>query len=509
MNTGKLKTIIKYYFLKLLAFLRLKSIVAGLEVSDAALRLATFDGKAWRMSGVRLEPDVMEKGEIKDHEKFVAALKALKSKILNGGGEDKKINTVVSLSSISIYSQVFSLPIVEGESLDKAIQLNVQMVSPVESSQAYSGWQLVGRDQDALRLEILSAFIERATVDKFSKALFEAGFLVVALESRALALSRVLRVEGEGIDVARSYTMVSIDGSGIDFLIIRQGQLYFEYFNPWRDIMDENGQVSMDLFRTTITRSLHQVLNFYGQHWSDPVNEVVLSATALGEEAKKVIEENFSTPVRFLFLKLGQAVGPEWYIALGSGLRGLVPRRQDKELSLLGFGAEEEFRREQLIDFVRFWRLVMPVSLGALVVIFFLADLFVIQTRRALESQSLFNLSNEQLREGETLQAEAKEFNKTVLAIRSAQNTAFLKSGLLEKLANLMSASGISLTDFNFQSEGQPVSLVGSARSEDKIISFKNALAADPQFGSVNLPLISIVESPDGVSFSMSFAVKR
>jgi len=425
---SRIKTFLKYYSEKLLALLRLKSVLAGLEISDASLRLAYFDGKAWQINGVRLEPGVMEGGKIKDREKFVAALRGLKLKLLSGEGGRKRINTIVSLSSISIYSQVFSLPIVEGENLEKAIQLNVQMVSPVESSQAYSGWQFVGRDQDALRLEILSAFIERATVDELSKALFEAGFLIVALESRALALSRVLRVEGDGIDVARSYVMVSIDGSGIDFLIIRGGQLYFEYFNPWRDIMDEKGQVSMELFRTTILRSLHQVLNFYGQHWPDPVSEAILSATALGEEAKKVIEENFSMPVRTLTLKLGESVGPEWYIALGCGLRGLVSRRQDKELSLLGFGAEEEFRREQFIDFIRLWRLAMPAALGVLLLMFFLADIFVIQTRKNLESQTLFNLSSEQLKEIETLQAGAKEFNKIVAAIKAVQGAAFLKS---------------------------------------------------------------------------------
>lgn len=495
----------KYYLDKVLAFLRVHPLVVGLEVSDAVLRLAYFDGKAWHLNGIRLAPGIIEIGKIKNHDQFVAALKELKSKSMPSREAKGKVNAIVSLSSISIYSQVFSLPIIEGENLDKAIQLNIQMVSPVEISQAYSGWQKVGEDQGSLRLEILSAFIDRPTVDELGRALFEAGFLAVVLESRALALARIFREQAEGVDANRSYVMFGLDNSGLDFLIIRRSQLYFEYFIPWRDVMDEKGQISMPSFEAAIIRSLHQVVNFYSQHWPDPLVGVVLSATALKDEATRVIKDNFPLTVTELTLRLDQSMGPEWFVSLGCGLRGLKPRNRDKEMSLLGIGAEEEFRREQLLGFTRLWRLLVPVSLGVLLVSFLLADAFLIQTQRSLEAQALFNLNSAQANESQALQAKAAEFNKEVSFIDAVAKSASSRSKFLEKFSQLLVSHGITSDRLSFGSPANPISMSGEAQSEAKIADFKKAIESDPGFKEINLPLSDIRHVAGGVSFSISF----
>lgn len=499
----------KYYFDKLLAFLRVRPLVVGLEISDAVLRLAYFDGVAWRLNGIRLLPGIIEAGKIKNHDQFVAALKELKARTFSKKEIRHKVSVIVSLSSISIYSQVFSLPIIEGENLDKAILLNIQMVSPVEISQTYSGWQKVGEDQGALRLEILSAFIDRPTVDELGRALFEAGFLVAVLESRALALARILREQAVGVDVSRPYVMFSLDNSGLDFLIIRRGQLYFEYFIPWRDVMDEKGQISMPSFEAAITRSFHQVVNFYSQHWPEPLAGAVLSATALKDEARKIIKENFSLEVTDLSLKFGQTIGPEWFVALGCGLRGLKPRSRDKEMSLLGIGAEEEFHREQLINFARLWRLSMPVALGMLLISFLLADLFLIRMRTSLEAQTLFNLSDAQAKENQTLQDKARDFNQGVALIGNIEKSAISRSKFLEKLSGLLSAHGVTVSRFSFGSLDTPITVNGEAQSETKISDFKKALEGDPAFKEINLPLSDIKPVLGGVSFSITFRLAR
>lgn len=496
------------YLEKVLAALRVRTFIGGMEVSDVALRFVYFDGEAWRMSGMRLEPGVIESGKIKKYDQLVATLKTLKSKVFGQRGVKRKINVIVSLGSINIYSQVFSLPIIEGENLDKAIKLNVQMVSPMETSQAYSGWQLVGKDQESLRLEILSAFIDRSTVDETSRAFWDAGFLIVVMEPRALALARVLREEGEGFDMRSAYIMVGLDNSGLDFLIIRRGQLYFEYFIPWRDVMDDKGQISMPTFEAIITRSLHQVMNFYSQHWPEPISEVVLSTIAFSKETTKIINDNFTLTVRELKLRTVEGVSQEWFIALGCGLRGLKPRSKDKDISLLDVGAEEEFRRERLITFTDFWRLLTPVSLGFLLALFLLADLFLIQTHQSLESQSLFGLGSKRAKENQALQAQAADFNRSVAMIKSVQDATFLQGKFLEKIRALMASSGLTLNKLTFRSPGFPVSLSGLAGSEDQIVSFKKALEEDPAFGDVDLPLSGIRSGPGGPSFSMTFQLQ-
>src|ERR1700722_18707504 len=131
---------------KLLAWLRVKPIVCGLDISDQALRLVYFDGGVWRLHAVRLEPGTLASGKIKDRAKFLAALAALRDVAKVGGGNKskKKINVVVSLTSVSVYGQVFNLPALSGEELAKAVALNLQMASPGEASKTYSDWQIVG-----------------------------------------------------------------------------------------------------------------------------------------------------------------------------------------------------------------------------------------------------------------------------------------------------------------------------------------------------------------------------
>ncbi|MDP2598663.1 MAG: hypothetical protein Q8P49_02445, partial [Candidatus Liptonbacteria bacterium] len=464
---------IKYYGKRLLALLRVRPLVGGMEISDLVMRFIYFDDASWHLSGIRLPPGVMEAGKIKDYAQFVAALKALKLQAFSGKNIRSRINTIVSLSSVSIYSQVFSLPIIEGENLEKAIQLNIQMVSPIDIAQAYSGWQTVGKDQGSLRLEVLSAFIDRPTVDEISKALLDAGFLVVAMEPRALALARVLKEIGAGFDRSRSYIVIALDNSGLDFLIVRRGQLYFEYFNPWRDIVDDKGQIPLPAFEAAVIRSLHQVMNFYSQHWPEPISEVVLSAAAFHAETEKIIQDNFSLPVRDLALTISEPIGVEWTIALGCALRGQKPRGKDQEMSLLGIGAEEEFRREQILNFARFWRLLMPSALAMLLLAFSLADLFLLQTKQGLESHSLFTLNSGQAKESEALAADATDFNHIVALIRGVQATTVSQSVVWDAIGAVMAANGVTPSRLTAPSPGAPIILSGTAKSSDALANFK------------------------------------
>ena len=266
-------------FQKILSFLKIRATAAGLEISDQVLRLVYFDKKAWRMEALRLAPGVMEKGKILDAPAFAAALHELKSKVPSAQGK-RKMNVVVSLSSVNMYSQVFTLPIMEGDELEKAIDLNVQMASPVDIAHAYFDWQLLGRDEVSLRSEIAAAFVDKAIVDDVTRALYASGFVAVGVESRALALARVLRKMGVGVDVGKSYLLLDIDNAGIDFLVVRNGKLYFEYATPWGDLADDKGEISVKKFTEALASNLRQVMNFYTQHWPEPLAGIVLSAAA-------------------------------------------------------------------------------------------------------------------------------------------------------------------------------------------------------------------------------------
>lgn len=494
----------KKIFENILSLLRVRQTAGGLEVSDQAVRLAYFDGKIWQMHAIRLEPGTMERGKMKDRAAFVAALTALRAKI-GGGKKAKKMNVVVCLSSIEAYTQVFSLPMVQGEDLEKAVALNLQMASPLAVDEAYSGWQIVGRDEGTVKLEILSVFIERKMVDEVTDALFEAGFIVTAVESRALALTRVLREKGAGVGVAKSYLFVDIDDSGLDFLIVRNGALYFEYATPWRDLMDEKGEILVAKFETALAASIRQVMNFYSQHWSDPVGAIIFSAMALEAEAEKAITENAPLPPSRLTLVMGQPVSSEWLTALGCSLRGARLETKDQEVNLLGEDSRDRFHEEQLLSFMRFWRVLVPITLGILALTFAAAAIFLMDTRQGIEARSDFSLGNQQASGIASLEALATAFNRSVALLAATEGAMSSKEIILKEVMDLAAANHVTVDHLSFQSFGAPISLSGSAAAEDAVVAFKTALQNNPHVSAVNLPLTGIQTNGSTVIFSMTF----
>ena len=492
----------------LLNVLKVRSTIGGIEISDSVLRFALFNGKDWKLAGLRLPPGIIVGGEVKDRAQFVAALSALRREIF--GSKDfrrRKIDVVVSLSSVNIYCQVFSLPMVEGENLEKAVHLNIQMVSPAESSETYAGWQLVGKDQKTLRLEILSAFIDRKIVDVITRALGEAGFVIHSIESRALSLTRLLREASEGFDPEKPYLVLALDSSGLELLVIRKGNLHFQYFNSWRDIQGEDRTISRELFRAAIVRNVNQVLNFYKSHWAEPVSAMFVSAGSLKEEIAEIVRSNFPLKILEVRLRIKQAVSPDWFVALGSGLRSLVSHRKDEDISLLGLSAQEEFRRHQLLQFFEFWRLAIPLALSFLFAAFLASEIFLSRMSTSLASRVEFAASSGQAKEIASLQTRVQEFNRLTTLIRVAEQTTSDKILLLARVGDLLTPHGTTLQQLYFQGETAPILLKGWAESREQIFTFKKTLDEHPEFQGVSLPFAEIKPGAHGLSFSVNFTI--
>jgi hypothetical protein len=497
----------KPYLQKILSLLRVSVHPDGLEVSDQVLRFAYFYRNAWQMEAIRLTPGIMEKGIIKDAPAFAAALHELKSKLPPAKGKKRILNVFVAMSSVNMYSQVFTLPFMEGGDLDKAIALNIQMISPVDISHAYFGWQLLDHNEVTLRSEIAAAFADKAIVDAMTQALYAAGFVTVGVESRALALIRALREKGAGVDKKQSYLLVDIDSAGIDFLIVRNGALYFEYATPWADIADEKGQIAVAKFEEALSSSMRQVLNFYSQHWPEPLAGVILSAVAFGDEAVRAIQASSALPViPFTLAAAEQQIPSEWLVAFGCGLRGLhADLIKDKEINLSGDGAMDAFNEERMVDFLVLWRVIVPVVLGCLVIVFFLSDNFLATTKAKIESSAGFAQQGSELAEIAALAASSTAFNQSVLLVANAEAQASHNYLMVADINGIAMANSVTISNISFQSTSTPILVDGSASSEAQIAAFRDAIQGDPHFGTVNLPPSNIQASGAAYTFSMTF----
>lgn len=493
---------------KLLHFLHVRPTAGGLEVTDQLLRLAYFSGGVWQFRAVRIEPGAFEGGKIKDGTAFASAIAVLRSQIPELAKKGSTMNVVVTLGAASIYNQIFNLPLITGESFEAAMKLNLQMSSSVDIAEMYSGWEITNRNEAFGRVEVLGAFADRAMVDAMTNALFSAGFVATAVESKALAIARVMREYGSGLDPEKPYLVATIDDSGLDFIILRHRQLCFEYMNPWRDIADEKGEITPDGFTQAFTLGLRQVINFYRQHWQEPIAAVGLSGESLLTEARAAIEATEPMQIFQLEDALGGAVSGAWVVALGSGLRGTAPGSRDHEITFLGAGAKKLFEDNRILNFLSFWRVATPVVLGILLGIFVLTALFLGTTENSVakSAASLESAGAGTQKAMANLVVQATNFNDSVAMIASAEASSPSRYAIINAILGAAGENNIVITRITLQSDDEPISVDGQAQSENAILAFQSSIEQLSNFNSVNLPLSGIEGSGSSYSFSMSFS---
>ena len=480
--------------------------MGGLEVSDSAVRFAYFNGKIWKLESIKVPGGILKGGQVADRGQFLEILKRLKNQIPLSEKAKKKISVVVSLSFSGVYSQVFSLPLISEKNLEEAATLNLQMTSPLKAEESYTGWQLIGRDENAMKVDLLGAFISRKQIDDISSVLKESGFLPIAAEPKALSLARLIRQQAVGFDNNKSYVVLVLDNESLNFLVIRKGELYFEYNNTWAELRGDKKEISIADFKSLITLKLRQVLNFYTQHWSEKVAEVVVVSLGLKQEIKNIIKENFSLPATEVQLRFDKPLEVEWFASLGSAVRAEMPRRLDQNLSLLGASMKEEFRRQQIVSFMSFWRFFLGFSFGVVMVIFIGSYLLLLKMEGDLKS-SLGGAGSTEVAQVDFFKKEADRFNTSVSLIRSIRKPAESKAMALTKVTNLLESSGLTLIQFNFAGFNTGLSLRGRGRSQDDVLSFVDKLGKDSQFKDINFLPTSIEDTSQGVSFSITFSM--
>ena len=205
------------------------------------------------------------------------------------------------------------------------------------------------------------------------------------------------------------------------------------------------------------------MLNFYSQHWPEPLTGVILSAVAFEEQTEQAIKAAVMLPIIPLALAMDQSIPSEWFVAFGCGLRGLRVETKDKEINLSGSGAMDAFHEEQMLDFLGIWRVIIPVVLGCLIVIFVLADNFLSMTKASIESSAAFTQQEGESADIATLEASSTFFNQSVALIANAEQQANRNYLMIAEIMNGAAANGITVSHISFQAANSPILVAGGA----------------------------------------------
>ena len=500
-----LKAKLKSYWLKFVKLLKSESVIGSVSINGAAIRFVRFNDGIIEKIGVVLEPGVIVSGKLKNKESFLKALLALRYKL---GNPKENIYVMVSLPSENVYTQSFSIPIIEDRLINEAAKLNLQLLSPIDIKTAYTDWEKIGESQeDGGKIELLGGFTNKMIIDEFISVFREAGFGVMAVEFSALSLARLIKTESLNANFEKPQVFLSVSSDGPEFLIIKNSKLYFNYFFPWTSV--EGRQISFSDFGNILTQEMKKVLNFYSSHWNAQLNDLILITQGLYGEIEGIIKHDFPA-INIKPLTLNEKFSnfnSSWYSALGGAIRGKISRSEDTFISLMDVGTEQSFFESRVDYFVKIWRIIILSTLSIVVFSFFLGDMFFLNVSNNLGNQISLMVQRQESQEVLDLEKKASEFNDLIAKALYAKKSSRQISKFFS-LFNQIAGNEISIQKIIFDSDRATVLITAIAKSNQAVINFKNSLASLKEFRNVEFSFTSNTNNADGtINFPITFGV--
>jgi hypothetical protein len=163
------------------------------------------------------------------------------------------------------------------------------------------------------------------------------------------------------------------------------------------------------------------------------------------------------------------------------------------------------FHEGRMLDFLVLWRVLIPVVLGCLIIMFLLADNFLSATRASVASSVALIQQGSESADIASLEASSTAFNQSVALVANAESQISNDYLMIAEINAAAAANGVAVSHISFQAANAPILVAGTAPSADQIAAFKGAIQSDPHFGPVNLPLLNIQGGSGSYTFSMTF----
>lgn len=492
---------------KIIHFLNPSPPIAGVEISDFYIRFFYYKNEKSMNLDIRLTPGVIKDGKVIQKDKLKEAFLKMMQKL---GKKAKKLpHIIITTPSSSVFLQTFNLPYLAPDKVPEAVKLNLQMISPLPIDEAYTDWDELGEDKTSGQLTFLGVFADRKNIDAIVDACSGAGFVVVAIEPSIFALERAVKRASTELDTDDFHILLNVTNEGMDFAGISHKKVRFDYFVSWLSMYEGATEISAQLFEDTVARYTQQVLNFALSNTGSSPKEMALVASEFHNEIRAIIEKNFSIKVKPIDTFEGDKLNSAWGVTYGAYLRGLIPRGEDNLISLTSVGTREEFKRSQIMLFIKLWRNI-AFAFGVTLVVIFVTSLFflegVLARNQAIPVKGLPD--NEKL-ELQGLREKANEFNSTVSMILKSQGTRVKIYPYFNAVLNTLT-SDISLNQVNLNSPSGPLVLSGIGANGEAVKKFKKSLESQPLFLSVELPLNSQVSAGgDKLSFTITITFAK
>lgn len=513
---GKSKTM-KINTKNLSQYLISKEYIGGIAINDQSVYFVIFAPNSDKKILTKIEAEIPEgaivEGEIKNAELLKPILEGMRRSAELA--KIKNLYVTLSLKSGLIYHKILDLPQMDPKELVGAIDLNIKMISPIKFDEAYSDWELMGTvtKGGAINYRVSAVFGKKTLIDPYLKILSETGFLPLAVEFNGLSVWRLFSSSDLIKKENQNNLIATISSDGLDFSVVKSSGLQFSYFQSWQNIIrispflsaeGRRGNLSQSDFLRIVTEETRKVINFYFNHFQESIADACVLSPIYAEEITKILEQQFSLSVNKL-PDLGYS--PNYFIASGAGLRGLISRIDDVGVSLMEVGTEQEYRRRRIINFVGLWGNIINVTALVLAIVFIGVNLFfgVMKKDFAAEADNLtIQLNKEKFNE---LKEKVTEFNISLNNITQASQQVNDWSGFFKWWAD--NGKELGIQKFIINSPDSLISFRGWTNTEEKLLDFKSKLENSSNFSEVDVPLASVIKQRNGVEFNLNFRINK
>ena len=475
--------------------------VGGLEISATSLKYLLVKNETIIQASLRLPPGIIEKGAIKNRKNFIEALKNLHGQI---SPANKIVASILTLPSNLVFTQSFSVPIIEKEHLEESIKLNLQMISPNKIEDSYYDWQEIKINKDLGQLELLGAFAARIVIDEFTTALTEAGFNCVAVEFPGLALARLIRERWGGIEAEQQYLLIYVNSEGLLLVILKNGNVYFNHFTLWQNAAIAGSTFTFDQIKNFLSQELQRVVNFYVGRAGKQISEAILISPVFNYEIVKMISEQMNIKIRNLTIAELPKLQPNWFPVLGSGLRGTVSRSRDTDITLTPTNTQVEYYQERTVTFIGLWR---NIIVGTFIFIFAAAitiDTLLIKEQTRLSTKLTTEFSDQDLQNSQSVQSKITDFNHQLDFIEKTSNLETRWSPIISEIAFV--SNDITIDRLFLDKINQKGVITGQAKTESSAVEYKNRLSTVAGISDPSLPLSNLQSTIDNlVNFTINF----
>lgn len=498
-------------------YLTAKEYIGGITINDQSVYFVIFTPNSNKKILTKIEAEIPEGAIVEGEIKNVEVLKSILEGIRHSAElvKIKNLYVTLSLKSGLVYHKIFDLPQMDPKELTSAIDLNIKMVSPIKFEESYSDWELMGTvvKQGAINYRVAAVFGKKVLIDPYLKILSEAGFLPLAVEFNGLSTWRLFKENNLIAEENKSYLIAVVSPDGLDFIVAKSEGVQFSYFQTWQSIIrmspflsaeGRKGNLSQDDFLRIFTEETRKVINFYFNHFQETIGASYVLSPLYSEEIEKIINQQFSLFVNKL-PDLGYS--PNYFVASGAGLRGLISRIDDVGVSLMVVGTEQEYRRRRMMNFVGLWSKVIVVTSIVMMAVFIGVGLFfnLIEKDFIAESGNLtIQLNQEKFNE---LKMQVVKFNENLANIAQTQQQVKDWSGFFKWWLN--NGEELGVQKFVINSLDSIISFRGWINTEEKLLEFKGKMESYPNFSDVEVPLSSVIKQKNGVEFNLNFKINK